>query len=110
MNQFSRFGYLIGLCIFSLSSPAFARDWKTTDPDLPAQLRGLDQGRLNTVNKTKELNPSESSFNPAMLDMFLQGTQNAPVVRTGHDTTVLPPVSSDFSVFIAMSFPFVVVA
>lgn len=96
-GQWRFFWFLALLGLFSVS-PALARDWNTTDSDLPAQLKGLSQAQLNVINKVNELNPAfPDKFNPRLLDLFIQDTQQPPVVRTGHDSTALPPVNPQFA-------------
>ena len=97
MKKNGRWGCFFAAVLFLIASPAFARDWKATDSDLPSQLKGMSQDQLDVVNKTDELNPAfPDKFNPAALKFFLQFSP-PPTARTGHDTTVLPPVSPTFS-------------
>lgn len=75
---------------------AYARDWSTTDTDLPPRLQGMSQDQLNIVNKTNELNPSHPNFNPSLLNLFAQATRQPLQVRDASGgTSVLqqPPVN-----------------
>ncbi|MBN1689015.1 MAG: hypothetical protein JW893_07950, partial [Candidatus Omnitrophica bacterium] len=77
------FSLALGLTfLLAFSASGFARDWSTTDSDLPESLQGLNQDQLNMVNKINELNPASDSFSPDALALFKQLQQQPPVVNT----------------------------
>lgn len=90
------FSFLLLFILLAFSTAAFAGNWKTTDTNLPTQLKGLSQGQLDVVNKTNELDPTHKNFNPALFDMFRSAElQPVEVRENSGGTTVLPqpPVS-----------------
>lgn len=87
---------LLFAIFFTFTVSAHARDWSTTDTDLPPKLQGMNQDQLNIVNKTNELNPSHANFNPALLDLFSRASSQLLLVKESNGgTSVLqqPPVA-----------------